>query len=66
MYHTTKTYWGSGGIVTPILNLGTRREWSVSGSGRFTPGTQWTGGWVGPGTSLDATAKRNKSHHYTA
>jgi len=33
-----KAYWGSGGIVPLILDLGTRCEWSASRSGRFTPG----------------------------
>jgi hypothetical protein len=45
-----KTYWGSGGIVTLILDLDTRWRWTVSFTpGRFTPrervpGTQWIGG----------------------
>jgi hypothetical protein len=30
-HHAMKTYWGSGGIVPRILDLGTRwREWSAS------------------------------------
>jgi hypothetical protein len=33
-------------------------EWSVSRLGRFTPGTHWIGGWVGPRAGLDAVAKR--------
>jgi hypothetical protein len=38
-------------------------EWSVSRSGRFTPGergpgTHWIGGWVGPRTGLDDMQKR--------
>jgi hypothetical protein len=38
-------------------------EWSVSRSGRFTPGerapsTHWTRGWMGPGANLDAMVKR--------
>jgi hypothetical protein len=28
-------------------------EWSVSRPGRFTPGTHWTGGWVGSRAGLD-------------
>jgi hypothetical protein len=44
-------------------------EWSVSHTGRFTPGvrtvgTHWTGGWVGPRAGLDDVAKE-KSHYYT-
>jgi hypothetical protein len=38
-------------------------EWSASRPGRFTPrerapGTNWTGGWVGPRAVLDAVVKR--------
>jgi hypothetical protein len=38
-------------------------EWSASRSDRFTPrekapGTQWTGGWVGPRAGLDTLSKR--------
>jgi hypothetical protein len=33
-------------------------EWSASRPGRFTPGTQWIGGWVGPRTGLDDAEKR--------
>jgi hypothetical protein len=32
-HYSMKTYWGSGGIVPYILDLGTRRRWVVS----FTP-----------------------------
>jgi hypothetical protein len=32
-HHAIKTYWGSGGIVPRILELGTRWRWVVS----FTP-----------------------------
>jgi hypothetical protein len=28
-------------------------EWSASGPRRFTAGTHWIGGWVGPRTGLD-------------
>lgn len=50
-----KVYSGSGGIASLILNLLTR--WLASRSGRFTarkraPGTQWIGGWFGPGADL--------------
>jgi hypothetical protein len=48
-----------------ILNLGTRWGWVVSITprprftpGERTPGTHWTGGWVGPRASLDAEARR--------
>jgi hypothetical protein len=33
-------------------------EWSASRPGRaFTPGTHWTGGWVGPRAGLDTEAR---------
>jgi hypothetical protein len=28
-------------------------EWSASRPGRFTPGTHWLGGWMGPRADLD-------------
>jgi hypothetical protein len=33
-------------------------EWSASRFCRFTPGTYWIGGWVGPGAGLDDVEKR--------
>jgi hypothetical protein len=33
-------------------------EWSASRPGRFTPGTHWIGGWVGPRACLDEVKKR--------
>jgi hypothetical protein len=33
-------------------------EWSASRPSRFTPGTRWTGGWVGPRTGLDYVGSR--------
>jgi hypothetical protein len=55
-----KTYWGCGGIATPIPDLGTR---SASRRDRFiprerSPGAHWIGGWVGPRAGLDAVVKR--------
>jgi len=55
-----KTYCGSGGIASWILNLGTTWRRVVS----FTPrerdiGTHGIGGWVDPRDGLDAVAKRN-------
>jgi hypothetical protein len=43
-----------------ILNLGTRWGWVVSIMlrTRFTPGTRWIGGCVGPRAGLDAGARR--------
>jgi hypothetical protein len=39
-----KAYWGSGGIVQYILELGTEGgEWSASRTGRFTPGKRALG-----------------------
>jgi hypothetical protein len=32
-------------------------EWSASRPGRFTPGTHWIGGWVGPRAGLDNVKK---------
>jgi hypothetical protein len=32
-------------------------EWSASRLGRFTPGTHWIGGFVGPRASLDDVEK---------
>jgi hypothetical protein len=44
-------------------------EWSASLPGRFTPkeispGTHWTGGWVGPRAVLDAVVKRKIPSFY--
>jgi hypothetical protein len=36
-------------FLTSVLGAG---EWSASRSGRFTPGTHWIVGWVGPRTGL--------------
>jgi len=41
-------------------------EWSPSRPGRFTsgdraPGTQWVGGWVGPGAGMDKAAAKRKN-----
>jgi hypothetical protein len=47
-----KEYWGSGGVVLHILDLGTRWEWSVSRPGRYTPS------WMGPRAGLDTVVKR--------
>jgi hypothetical protein len=33
-------------------------DWSSSRTGRFTPGSHWIGGWVGPRTGLDAVEKK--------
>jgi hypothetical protein len=48
-----------------ILNLGTRWRWVVCvtprpcfSPGERTPGTHWTGSWVGPRAGLDTEAKR--------
>jgi hypothetical protein len=47
-------------LLTSALDGG---EWSVSRSGRFTPGekapaTHWIGGWVDPRADLDDVEKR--------
>jgi hypothetical protein len=68
-HHAMKTYWGNGGIVPHILDLGSRvGEWLASRPGRFTPreralGTNWIGGWVGPRAALDTVVKRKISSH---
>jgi len=55
-----KAYWGSGGVATRIVTSALDGgEWSASHSGRFipregTPGTHWTGDWVGPRADLGA------------
>jgi hypothetical protein len=33
-------------------------EWSASRPGRFTPGTHWIEGWMGPRAGLDDVEKR--------
>ena len=54
--------WGSGGIVPQyLISVLDGGEWLASRPGRFIPGERdtcihWTGGWVGPRTSLDAEA----------
>jgi hypothetical protein len=42
-------------LLTSALVVG---EWSASRRGRFTPGTRWMGGWVGPRVGLDDVEKR--------
>jgi hypothetical protein len=44
------------GIALLFLNLGTRKGWVVSTTPR-PPGTQFTGGWVGPRAGLDVCEK---------
>jgi hypothetical protein len=59
-----KMYWGSGGIVPRLLDLGTGWKWVVSFTPRplypqgKSPGTHWIGGWVGPRAILDTVVKR--------
>jgi hypothetical protein len=47
--------WWSGYIGLHFLDLWTGWRWVVSFThpGRFTPGTHWKGGWVGPRTGPD-------------
>jgi hypothetical protein len=50
---------GREGIAPLIPNLGTRYgDCPASCSSRFTPGTQWEGGWVGPRAGLDKLENR--------
>jgi hypothetical protein len=59
-----KTYWGSEGIASRILDLGTSWGWVVSSTPRplypreIAPGTRWIGVWVGPRAVLDAVVKK--------
>jgi hypothetical protein len=48
-YYAKKTY------VTSAL---VEDEWSASRLGRFTPGTYWIGGWMGPWTGLDDVKRK--------
>jgi hypothetical protein len=48
-------------FLTSALDGG---KWSASRPGRFTPGTQWIRGWVGPRIGLDAVAKRKIPNPY--
>jgi hypothetical protein len=54
-----KALGGRGGIAPTLLDLGTRWGWvvSVTPRPRFTPGTDCTGGWVGPKPGLDTEAR---------
>jgi hypothetical protein len=54
---------GSGCIDPCILDLGTSsREQSASRPGRFTYGTHWIRGWVGPKAGLDDKEKKRILH----
>jgi hypothetical protein len=61
--HIMKTYTGVevklNAFLTSPLDGG---EWVASRRGRLNPGTQYIGIWVGVWASLDAVAKRKKSH----
>jgi hypothetical protein len=63
-HHAIEVYWGMEVQLHTFVDLGTRWRWVVSFTpGRFTtrertPGTHWTGGWVGPRIVLDAVVKR--------
>jgi hypothetical protein len=50
--------WGGGGIAPPFLTSALDGgECLALRPGRFTPGTHWIGGWVGPITGLDDVEK---------
>jgi hypothetical protein len=50
---------GSASIAPPFLTAAVDgSEWSASRPCRFTAGTHWIGGWVGPRTGLDVVEKR--------
>jgi hypothetical protein len=59
-YTPWRRFGGEEVLLLLILNLGTRWGWVVSITPRpcFTPGTHWTGGWVGPRGWVDAEARR--------
>jgi hypothetical protein len=66
-HHAMKTYWGSGGIASPIPNLGTKWRWVVSLTprplypGEIAPITNWIGSWMDLRAGLEtAVVKRNK------
>jgi hypothetical protein len=53
-HYTMKTYGGADVWTHVFLTLALYGdEWSLSRPGRFTPGTHWIGGWVGPRASLN-------------
>jgi hypothetical protein len=63
--HAMEAHWGEEVQLLLILNFGTRCGWVVSTTprprfirGERTPGTYWTGGWVGPRGGLDAESRR--------
>jgi hypothetical protein len=57
-HYAMETY-GSGGIAPPFfISALVGGEWSASRPGRFTPGTHWIRGWVGPRVDLEAIKKR--------
>jgi hypothetical protein len=61
---------GDGDIASPFLiSVLDGGEWSVSRTGRFTPGerehaTHWIGGWVGSRDGVDACGVRKISCLY--
>jgi hypothetical protein len=58
-HHAVKAYGGVEVQLHVLLTLAVDGgEMSLSRPGQFTPGTHWTGGWVGPRDSMDAVEKR--------
>jgi hypothetical protein len=57
-----KAYGGVDFKVHVFLTSALVGERSASLSCRFTPGTHWIGGWVGPRAGLDDVEKRKISH----
>jgi hypothetical protein len=59
MHYAIKAY---GGVDLQIHTFLTSSlagvEWSASRTSRFTPSTQWIGGWVDPRAGLDGVEKR--------
>jgi hypothetical protein len=53
-----KTYGGVDVLTHVFLTSALAgSEWLASRPGRFTPGTHWIGGWVGPRAGLDYMEK---------
>jgi hypothetical protein len=54
-----KTYGGMDVLIDVFLTLAlVGGEWSAPRPGRFTPGTHWITGWVGPRTGLGGMERR--------
>jgi hypothetical protein len=60
-----KAYGGVDVYIHIFLTLAlVECEWSASHLGRFTPGSHWIGGWVGPRTGLGDVEKGNSWRYW--